>query len=268
VIAYDPTMPAYFERIGPASFRATSAVQGAWSTEEQHIAPALGLIAHVVEQHHHARRDDPMRLSRVSFDILGTLPIDVVDIDVEVIRPGRTIELVQATLSHGDRPAVIARAWFMRDHDTASLAGTALDAIPGPDDLDAWSAAEIWPGEFVTTVEVRRRELEPGRAIFWMRAGPDLLAEEPVSPTARLLGLVDIANGITPRELPGAVVFPNLDLTAHVFRAPRSSWIGFDTTVSFGANGSGLTHSILHDEEGPLGAVAQTLTVRPRSHAR
>ena len=58
-------------------------------------------------------------------------------------------------------------------------------------------------------------------------------------------------------------MFPNLDLTVHLFRQPAGGWLGLDTTVSFGPAGQGLTSSVLHDEQGPLGSVQQTLTVRP-----
>jgi len=90
-------------------------------------------------------------------------------------------------------------------------------------------------------------------------------AGEDISAVARMLGVVDFANGFTPRVPPHAAYFPNIDLTAHLFRAPESEWTGFDTTVSFGPRGHGLTHSILHDLRGPLGTVQQTLTVRPRA---
>jgi Thioesterase-like superfamily len=66
------------------------------------------------------------------------------------------------------------------------------------------------------------------------------------------------------RADPGEVAFPNLDLTAHLLRAPTGDWLGFDTTVSFGATGLGVTSTVLHDEAGPLGTLAQSLTVRPR----
>jgi hypothetical protein len=38
--------------------------------------------------------------------------------------------------------------------------------------------------------------------------------------------------------------------------------VGFDTSVSFGATGLGLTSSVIHDQDGPVGTLAQTLTVR------
>ena len=41
-------------------------------------------------------------------------------------------------------------------------------------------------------------------------------------------------------------------------------WVGFDTSVSFGSAGIGLTHSVIHDIDGPVGVVAQILTIRPK----
>ncbi|WP_029145976.1 thioesterase family protein [Microbacterium luticocti] len=257
-------MSAYFERLDQTRFRANDGVGGAWDPDEQHIAPALGLIAHEVEREHHARRKAPLQLARISYDILGVMPIDEVEVTVRMLRPGRTIELVEAQLSHDGRPAVSARAWWMQQADTAALAGSGFAPMPPRAELAPWSGAEVWPGEFVTTVEARRRQAEPGRAWTWLRPRVALLGDEPVSATARLLGMIDFVNGVTVRVGPEAAVFPNIDLTAHLFRVPGDDWIGCDTTVSFGPTGMGLTHTILHDERGPLGAVEQSLTVRPR----
>lgn len=256
---------AYFQRLSPTRFQATSAVQGAWNTDEQHIAPVLGLLTHAVEQDRDIRRGPDLVVTRLSFDILGTLPIATVDVEVRVIRLGRTIELVEATVAHNGRAAVILRAWLQKPSDTAAIAGTDLPPMPALGQLVPWSATEIWPGEFVRTVDVRRTEVEPGRARFWLRPGVPLIEGEPASLTARALSIMDIANGITPRLSPTAVAFPNLDTTVHLFTQPRSDWIGYDTTVTFGADGIGLTHSVLHDESGPIGTAQQILTVRPRA---
>ena len=254
---------AYFERIGDTSFRATHHVGGAWNLDEQHIAPALGLLAHVVELDRDARRGDGLVLGRLSYDILGTVPVDVVDTEVRVLRAGRTIELVEARLTHGGRDAVLLRAWLMRPGDTTAVHGSALPRIPPPADLEPWDPTTVWRGDFVASAQIRRRQLEPGRAAFWVHTDVPLVADEPVSPTARAAGLFDIANGMTVRVHPNDVAFPNIDLTAHLFARPRGEWLGFDTTVTFGRDGIGLTSSVLHDETGPIGTVAQILTVRP-----
>lgn len=254
---------AYFERLDDGVFRATEHVSGAWDTSTQHVAPALGLLAHAVERDRDARRDDGLVVARLSYDILGTIPVDVVDVSVEVLRPGRTIELVQATLGHGGRTGLILRAWLLEERDTAALAGGRLPWVPGPDAVPPHDPTAIWPGGFVASAQVRRAQQEPGRAVIWVRTDVPLVDGEEVSDLARLTGLLDISNGMTVRVPPADVAFPNVDLTAHLFRRPRGEWLGLDTTVSFGPSGLGLTSSVLHDVDGPFGTSAQVLTVRP-----
>jgi len=254
---------AYFERIGPLAFRATDHVGGAWDTTTQHIAPALGLLVHAVQVDRDARRSDGLGLGRLSYDILGTLPVDQVEIEVEVVRPGRTIELVHATLLHDGRPAVLLRAWLLQPRDTTSLHETALPTIAPPEDMPAWDPSTLWPGGFIASAEVRREQLAPGRAAFWVRTRLPLIEGEKVSRLAEVAGLLDIANGMTVRAEPSEVAFPNVDLTAHFFDQPRGDWVGFDTTVSFGPDGIGLTSSVIHDVHGPIGTASQVITVRP-----
>ena len=255
---------AYFERLGEHRFRATAHTGGAWDLETQHIAPALGLMAHAVETDRDARRGDGLVVTRLSYDILGTVPIAEVDIDVEVIRAGRTIELVEAVLSNGGRSAVRLRTWLMEPRDTAAVAGSSHARIPGPDETEPWDPTTVWRGGFIASAEVRRTQQEPGRASYWVRTSQPLLAGEKVSRLAGVAGLLDIANGMTVRAAPEEVLFPNVDLTAHFFDQPQGEWLGLDTTVSFGTSGVGLTTSVIHDEHGPIGTASQCLTVRPR----
>lgn len=254
---------AYFQRIGPTTFRATEHVGGGWDPTEQHIAPALGLLAHAMETDRRERGAAPLQLARVSYDILGTFDIGEVEISASVLRPGRTIELVEARLSHGGRDAVIARGWFMNSYNTDAIQGVALAPAAPPSEHEPWDASELWPGGFIASLTVRRTEYERGRAMAWVRTDTELIAGEHVSPTARFLGLLDVMNGMAVRADNTAVAFPNLDLTAHLFREPLWPWAGLDTAVSFGATGLGLTSSTIHDDAGPVGVVSQALTVRP-----
>jgi hypothetical protein len=253
----------YFVRLDEHSFRATEEVSGAWNVDDQHIAPALGLLVHALEQDRDRRRSDGLRVGRLSYDILGTVPVDAVEVGVRVVRPGRTIELVEASLTHGGRVVVLLRAWLLQPRDNQRIVGTPFPRLKPPDDVAQWDPTSVWPGGFIDSAEVRREEHEPGRACFWVRTSTVLLDDEPVSDLARFAGLLDIANGMTVRAAPAEVAFPNVDLTAHFFEEPHGEWVGFDTSVSFGATGLGLTSSVIHDEHGPVGTLAQTLTVRP-----
>ncbi|MFB9315214.1 thioesterase family protein [Nocardioides plantarum] len=256
----------YFDRIADDVFTPTAHVGGAWNLEEQHVGPSFGLLCHLVERDHADRRgpQDRLDVTRLSYDILGTLAMDRFEVAVRVLRAGRTIELVEATLTQGGRAAVVLRAWLVVPGDTASYAGTGLADLAAPDTMPAWDPTTVWAGGFIASVRVRRQQQAPGRAAYWVRTDVPLL-DEPVGPTAAAAGLVDIANGMTVRADPGAVTFPNLDLTAHLVRPPRPGWLGFDTSVTFGATGHGLTSTTLHDEAGPIGTLAQVLTVRPRT---
>ncbi|MDN6246622.1 MAG: thioesterase family protein, partial [Corynebacterium casei] len=104
---------AYFIRKDENEFTATGAASGAWNTEEQHIAPMMGLMTHLTELDH-ARRDTEgvMLPGRINVEILGTLSFDAFHIETEVVRPGRTIELVEAVCIQNGRPAVRMRTWF------------------------------------------------------------------------------------------------------------------------------------------------------------
>ena len=260
----DPTPRAYFRRLGADRFEATEHVSGAWATTEQHVSPALGLLAHAIEVDRDTRRDDQLPMARLSYDIFGAIPIDVVDVEVEVVRPGRTIELVEARLSHAGRVALVLRAWLMRPYETSEFAATPLTRIEPPDRMAPWDPSTFWPGGFVGSVEVRRAQQEPGRAAFWLRTSVALVEGEAVSDLARAAGLFDMANGMTPRVPSSRLAFPNVDLAAHLFASPQGEWLGFDTAVTFGAHGIGLTTSTIHDLRGPIGTIAQCLTVRPR----
>lgn len=254
---------AYFVRESASRLHPTRYVEGAWNPAEQHIAPALGVLAHAIEQDKAARGSGHLQLCRVSYDILGVLPLEAVEVEIEVSRPGKTIELVTARMSHAGRLAVIARAWSSAAYDTSHLAGTPFPRIPPPEETPDWGLGTYWPGRFVRSLELRRLQAEPGRATGWARTELALIEGETVGDTARFLGLIDVANGSTPRVAKELAAFPNLDLTVHLFRAPRGEWLGLDTSVTFGAGGLGLTHAVVHDQDGPFGALMQSLTVRP-----
>ena len=253
----------YWHRTEQHTFTPTEHVGGAWDLNTQHIATLLGVLAHEVERDRDARRDDGLQVTRLSYDILGTIPLEPVDVDVAVLRAGRTIELVEARASHGGRPVVLLRAWLTAGYPTGELEGTDHRPMPAPDAVPVWDMTTLWGGGFIASVEVRRCDLGPGRALSWVRTPHPIVADETVSRLAQVAGLLDITNGVAVRVDPTEVSFPNLDLTAHLFRAPGEGWLGLDTTVSFGPGGAGVTTTVLHDERGAFGVSTQSLTVRP-----
>ncbi|MEU2711396.1 thioesterase family protein [Streptomyces sp. NPDC007205] len=255
---------SYFERIDRHRYKPTPHASGAWAPDEQHFSPLAGLVVHAIDGYRAERPPSGLLLSRISFDILGRLALDECEIRVESIRPGRTIELLEAVVLIADRPVVRARAWLLTEVDTSAVAGGADARLPLPDGLAGQSLGSVWPGGHCASVDVRPvHAAEPGRATAWITTDLGLVAGEPSSPVASYVALVDTANGIAVRRPPTEWMFPNVDLTIHLHRQPEGRWVGLDTRVVFGPTGLGLTSSVLHDLHGPVGQAEQTLTVRP-----
>lgn len=251
---------AYYQQLQPGRYRSTEHAQGAWSAGEQHMAPVAALLTHALDTC--SPRTD-LVLSRVAFDILGRIPAGEVEVAARVIRPGRTIELVEAEMTAGGRTVVRATAWRLALSDTAAVAASDLDVLSGPEAADPFEMTAIWPGGFIRSVEARAvGERRPGRSTVWLRSLVGVVEGLETSEQTGLIGLIDTANGVAVRAQPGDVLFPNTDLTVHLFRRPVGVWLGLQTEVSFGPDGLGLTSAVLHDLAGPFGRSAQTLTVR------
>lgn len=254
-------VPYYFPR-GEGRFESTVHVQGSWNPHEQHMAPVSGILAHSLELF---QPRPELRMARLSFDILGLIPDGEFDIVTSMLRPGRTIELVQAELVSGGRTAVRATAWRLQRSDTSAVAAIEDARMPGPDETAEPVTLDEWPGGYIRSIEVRLAPGHaPGRGRVWLRTQHPLVDGVPFSDVARLIGLVDTSNGVATRVKPGpgSYLFPNLDLQIHLYREPSGAWLGLQNSVSFGPDGIGLTSTVLHDTVGPFGRAEQILTIR------
>ena len=250
---------AFYVCLGQHRFASTLHAQGAWQPGEQHLAPASGLVLAEVER----RLPSDKLVSRASFDVLGVIHSGEFDIDVEVVRPGRSIELVEASMRHGDRTSIRARIWRLASSDTTKVQGIEWTPMPPPEAMRALAFSSVWDGGYIRSLQARQdMDARPGRGLSWIRTRYPLVEGETDPPFAGFLKLVDTANGLVVREHPRSVFFANVDLTVHFFRQPEAGWVGFDTRVNFGPTGLGETLSILSDIHGPVGTATQSLTVR------
>ncbi|UVI35810.1 thioesterase family protein [Brevibacterium spongiae] len=253
---------SYYVRLSENRLVSTLHSQGAWQPGEQHLAPASGMVLAEIER----RLPSEKMISRVTFDILGVIHSGEFTIDVNVIRPGRTIELVEAQMRHGERTSIIARAWRLLASDTEAIAGDEWQKLPDASEMPDVPFTHRWGGGYIASLEGRQgADAHPGYAQSWVRSPYPLVDGETDPPTAAFVKYVDTANGLAVRENPKTTFFPNVDLSIHLTREPVAGWVGFDTEVSFGPTGLGQTTSVISDEHGPIGTAVQSLTVR-RGH--
>lgn len=223
------------------------------------MSPISGLLLHSLLRH---EPRPELQLARVTFEILGIIPGKTTEIQVETLRPGRSIELMQATAVIEGRAAVRATAWFLAVRDTTEVAGFEARRLPHSG-ADPEELHNKWGGGFIRSLQVMSEPgKEPGRGWSWLHTDTTLVDGEPVHPTAALLLLADTANGIAPRLPPQEWTFPNIDLSIHLVRQPTGEWLGLDVTGDIGPSGVGITSAVLHDQDGPFGRSQQILTLR------
>lgn len=251
------------KQVTTAYYRSTIHAQGAWNSHEQHMAPATGILCAELEQFFPREN---MRIGRISLDIFGLIAAGEFAIQTQVIRAGKTIELIEAQMQAQGKTCIVARAWRMQMLDSRAIAGLEDDSISQPEHSLPEERLKQWPGGFIESVEVRTHAslTRAGKGIVWLNTHIDMVEGHETSDFVHLMGLVDTANGIVPRQKEQfSWSFANLDLQIHLHRLPHGRWLGLETVQQYGEDGIGLTSSILHDEQGPFGRSEQILTLRP-----
>jgi hypothetical protein len=237
--------------------------RGPWDPGAQHAGPPSALLGRAIE-----RREprDGMRIGRITLEILGPVPLAPLMVTAEVVRPGRSVELLEATLVGPDGEVMRARAWRVQ----AGSVGLQGEEDPSPPGPEAGEERDFFPtGKDVgyhTAMEyrfVRGAFLEPGPATVWMRMRVPLVEGEEPSPLERVLVAADSGNGVSAALDYHRYVFINTDLSVHLLRPPAGDWVCLDAVTY--VDGLGLTDTALWDERGRVGRAAQTLLVRERS---
>lgn len=244
-----------------ATYESTELAQGAWNPHEQHMAAATGIICEELSTFQ--PRSD-MRIGRISLDILGLIHAGEFTIETKIIRPGKTIELLESVMMSQGKACIVARTWRMMLSDSSNVTGIEDQHVDHPEHAPIWSEIRNWPGGYIQSLEARSHQRREGNGIVWLTNPYDMVEGQSTTDFVKLMGMVDTANGIVARQTwPFQFAFPNLDLQIHLYRLPKGQWLGLETVQQYGDDGIGLTSSVLHDEHGPFGRSEQILTLRP-----
>jgi acyl-Coa thioesterase superfamily protein/acyl-CoA thioesterase superfamily protein len=249
---------SFYEALGGGRFRATEHTSGPWDPEHQHAGPPAALLGGELERHE-AR--DGAQLARVTFEILGPVPIADLDVAVGVERPGRSVELLAGELRAGDRTVVRARAWRVRRAVAPPTEPAAPPALPEVETPRPPSFAFGY-GEAIEWRWASGAWLDPGPAEVWTRLRHAIVDDREPTPLQRVLAVADSGNGVSAVLDWRSHVFINPELTVHVLRPPEGEWVCLQARTEIGA--VGLAHSILSDRRGPVARGAQCLLVAPR----
>src|SRR5919112_4313700 len=98
---------AFFEVLGPDRFRATELTRGPWEPGLQHAGPPAALLGRAVERHSDR---SGLQVARVTFEVLRPPPIAELEVATRLLRGGRSVELVEASLQAGEAEVMRATA--------------------------------------------------------------------------------------------------------------------------------------------------------------
>ena len=249
-------------------YRTTELTRGPWDPDSQHAGPPSALLGREIER---LEGGDGFQVARVNIEILRPVPIGPVSVEASLVRPGRSVQMIEATLRDADNELMVARAWRIRTAQL-DLGPEVPDGPPPPPGPVHGSQPEFFEtgqdAGYHTAMEwqsVGGGFREPGPATVWMRMRHPLLPGEEPSPLQRTLIAADVGNGISAVLDWRRFVFINVDLSVHLERMPEGEWVCVDAVTIPHESGIGTAESVLFDERGRVGRAVQSLLLAERT---
>jgi acyl-CoA thioesterase superfamily protein/acyl-Coa thioesterase superfamily protein len=254
-------MTPFYEQLDEAAFASSPWTAGPWGPDKQHAGPPSALLARAIERF---EPRDGHRLGRMTVDVMGAVPVAPLRIEVQQLRPGRRLELIEATAAADGRVVLVARAWRLAC--TPGDFPTTPERVPlDPPELPAAVPIRlhgVHRDGYLSAVDFRFERGsfdEPGPSMGWGRQLVPLLDGETPTGWQRALVLADSGSGISLALDPTRYPAINCDLSVTLHRDPATEWIGLDAATTINAGSGAMTTTNMFDRQGPIGIATQTL---------
>ena len=244
----------------------TENVAGPWDPGLQHGGGPAALVAWTAESIPTAV---PMRTTRITIDLLRPVSISPLEIQSNVIREGKKIQLCEVRLRTNGVDVVRASVLKVRSRQLA-LPNIEMEE---PLDLPLPEAGEepSWTSNtrrgFISGVSLREVKggfRKPGPAAIWYRINWPVIDGQPPSPLMRAAITADFGNGTSSALDFAKWTFINGDLTISLSRLPVGDWILQDSRTSLSHSGVAIARGRLADRQGYFGVAVQSVIVEPR----
>lgn len=257
--------------------------QGPWSPEAQHGGPPAGLVATLLQDFDGGAE---MLLARTTVELLRPVPLAPLAARVRIVRPGKKVQLVEASLwvnGEPDTPGAteVVRGVGLRlrrgSADATELVGhaavvnaevnaaAAISTDPSEGERQEFDPDER--GFHARAVELRFTKgalRSPGPGTMWARLLHPILGVEPTRGVPLAVTLSDFGNAVSSVVDMESWSFINADLTVSLFRDPVGEWMGLDSLTQVSRLGVGQASSALHDSSGPIGRANASLLLERR----
>ncbi|WP_245863843.1 thioesterase family protein [Caulobacter mirabilis] len=256
----------YVFEVDGARIRATPFAAGPWDPSMQHGGAPSALVARAAETFPSER---PMRVARMTIDLLRPVPVGELDIETEVVREGRKIQLLQVRLVSGGKECMRATVLKLRDETLELPAHEGFRPLElTPPSEDEPSSAGFGPshgfGSGMSAKIARGEWGKPGPAAVWFRAERPIVRGEATTPLMSAALTADFCNGVSSVLDFQKFTYINGDLTVSFARRPVGRWILLDAETWVGDSGGALAFARLADRNGYFGRAVQSVLVEKR----
>ena len=247
---------AFYRREGDA-FVPTGLGISPWNGTSQVGMALAGLAGHVLDR---VPTVEPMLTTRISIDILGTVPLAPLVPEIRLLRDGKRIQIVDAEFRDTDR------LWLRATAVRARLAEN--PATDTPLTQRYWTDADKhdahgWFEE--RHIDVDRSRVGPGA--IWTRFTADVVEGEPLAPLSIVAMLGDFGNGTAPVMPLDQCTLANLDITVAASRMPEGEWLLIDADSETAGNGLAYSRTRIGDSKGMFATALQSIFINPRAPA-
>jgi Thioesterase-like superfamily len=252
-------------RVGGNHVLVSPNAAGPWDPSMQHGSAPAALVVWAAEN---IPTPVPMRIARVTIDLMRPVPLAPLTIKTDIKREGRKIQLCAVTLL-ADDVVVVAASVLKIKTQALALPSEISDrpvALPGPD------ASRPEPADFSSSPFVKGMSLRaargrfgvPGPGAIWYRVEWPLIEGFAESQAMRAVVAADFCNDTAPSLDFRQWTFVNADLTVNMAREPVGEWILLDGCSRIGPDGAGLAMARLADERSIFGRAVQSLVIERR----
>lgn len=212
--------------------------------------------------------EQPMFVTRMTVELLRAFGRIPVESRSRVVRPGRKVQIVEASLWNGEQEVGRATAVRIRTSEVAVPAEPDERPHEPPESLHTWNGG--WrPGtDAYHLIGVENRSTldfeRPGPHFSWFRLRVPLVPGEEPTGLIRVCAAADFPNGISRVIDPRQMTFVNPDVTLYLHRHPVDEWVMVDARTWLEPNGVGVAEGALYDRRGRIGRSVQSLLVESR----
>jgi acyl-coenzyme A thioesterase PaaI-like protein len=255
----------------------TELARGPWDPTLLHGGPLAGALAWAVQrQLHRDPPQHPMRVARLTIDLLRPVPMAPLETAAVAVKKGRQIQVIDATITHEGKVVSRASAVVVRCDREVAVDDERNRAAQGPLPVGRHSGAVDFfdgvdrsdrPTGFVDALEMVRTRgtwRAGAPAEVWVRFRAPLVAGEATTPLQRVAALGDFTTIAGTYLSMEQYVSPNVDNSYHLFREPMGEWIGIEGATVVAPDGIAQSSGHIFDDLGHVGQNQTSLVVSPR----